>query len=99
MTMMTSFPKTLDPDQECGICGLKRDEHGDSRHEFNAEGILIPKAAPEPPRQQPPSERGAALLKDPTTGVMLRTVERLIQKGLLEGDDLVYIFGGGNANS
>ena len=97
--MMTSSPKTPDPDDLCGVCGYRREAHGDSNHEFNMDGDLIPKKTPDPARSNPPTERGQALLKDPTTGVMLRMVERMIQKGLLTGDDLVYIFGAGRADS
>jgi hypothetical protein len=96
MTTTTSSPVT--PDDECGVCGTIRDQHGDKAHEFNLDGVLKPKKMGEKGRAQPPMSREAQVLtKDPSTAVMLRLVEKLVARGLLEGEDLVYIFGGGNA--
>jgi len=97
---MTSSQRTPDPDEECRICGTKREEHGDRNHEFSSDGVLVPKKAPEPPREQAPQRRsyGGEAKPDPTAAY-LRLVERLIAKNLLNGEDLIYIFGGGNAHS
>lgn len=87
----------MDPDELCGVCNTKRDEHGDKNHEFNAEGNLIPLKPAEPPRQSAPKER------DPNpkpSGVEevekshLRLIEVLIEKGVLNGLDVVKILGG-----
>ncbi len=88
----------ISPDDLCGVCSTKRDEHGDKNHEFNLEGELIPKKKPEPARQSAPQPRGSGLNNDPVARLQIRLVERLVSKGLLEGDDLVYIFGGENEN-
>ena len=82
----------IDPDQVCELCGLKRDEHGDVQHEFSTDGILRKKAAPTVPKNISPAVRSVG--GDPTTRLTLRLIERLISKGVLEGDDLVHIFGG-----
>ena len=78
----------------CGLCGLKRDEHGEVQHEFSVEGVLKKKAPPTVPRNIPPSPRGQAMVNDPTVRMNLKLIERLIAKGVLDGDDLLYIFGG-----
>lgn len=94
---------TLDPDERCGVCEIARAEHGDMQHEFNLEGDLIPKKPSPPPRNTPPelrdnspvmSPKAKKLAEDPSTQVMLRLIERLTARGLLQGEDLQYIFGG-----
>lgn len=92
--MTTSTPS---PDDLCGVCGMTRENHGDSNHEFNLEGVLIPKKPPTPAPNRPPAARDEGR-PDPTAA-FLRLVERLIAKGVLEGDDLIYIFGGGHAGN
>jgi len=99
MMTTTSSPKMLDPDEECLVCGHRREIHGDMKHQFSTDGNLRAKPQPEPARQQAPTERGQQLAKDPTTAAMLRIVEVLIQKDILKGEDLVYIFGGARADS
>lgn len=70
-------------------------------HKFSTDGSLepLPKAAPA--RQAAPQERKHAslsvaepeLAKDPIARLQLRIIERLTTKGLLDGEDLMYIFG------
>ena len=92
---MTS--STVSPDDECGVCGTTRENHGDKHHEFDIDGNLRPKKKAEPARQQAPqTAAGQALARDASTQVVLRLVERLVAKQLLSGDDLLYIFGGGD---
>lgn len=80
----------IDIDEPCGVCNETRDMHGDKNHKFSAEGQLIPlETKPKPPVQVAPSTMQSNLI--------LRMVEVLIQKGLLVGDDLTYIFGGVSA--
>ena len=94
--MMTSTPS---PDDICAVCQVTRAEHGDSNHEFNLEDVLIPKKKPAPAPNTPPAQRGVTVGVAEVVALNLRLVERLIAKGVLEGDDLVYIFGGGNADN
>lgn len=82
----------MNPDDICGVCNLTRDQHGDMQHEFSADGVLKKKTPPPVPNNVSPAIRGMA--NDPTVRLVLRMVQRLTDKGLLEGDDLVYIFGG-----
>lgn len=96
--MMTT---SNNPDDPCGVCQTQRDEHGDKMHEFNLLGYLIPKAEPEAPRQSPPQLKGDELKSaaqvlgsDPVARLQLRLITRLVNKGLLDGADLVHIFGG-----
>lgn len=92
----------MGPDDLCGVCETKRDEHGDKQHEFNLAGDLIPKKKPEPARQQPPKERGEAPAT-PIKGVEevekshLRLIEVLVTKGVLNGHDVVQILGGSSS--
>jgi hypothetical protein len=92
---MSSTPS---PDDECGVCGATRENHGDKNHEFSIEGVLTPKKAPAAPRQMAPSPRAAALGADPVARLVIRLVERLAQKGLLDGEDMLKIFGGEDAS-
>jgi len=86
-------------DDLCGVCSLTRENHGDTNHEFNSEGMLIPKKKLEPPRNTPPAARQSGVGLDEMVALELRLVQRLIAKGLLDGDDLLFIFGSSNANS
>lgn len=90
-------PVGISPDDRCGVCDETRENHGDKNHEFNLEGILIEKKAPQPPRAMAPAVRG--LSSDPVTRLVLRLVERLVAQGILKGDDMLYIFGGDDASS
>lgn len=101
--MTTSTPPTtLDPDEPCGVCDTARADHGDMKHEFNADGDLIPIKAGPPPKKEAPQHRddvptmspaAEVLAKDVSTQMVLRMVERMTAKGLLNGEDLQYIFG------
>ncbi len=91
----------MNPDDICGVCGSKRDEHGDRAHEFNLEGNLVEKKKPEPARQSPPGElRGSSPTSAKPSGVEevekshLRLIEVLIGKGVLDARDVVSILGG-----
>jgi len=90
---MTSSPPKAD--DVCEVCCETRENHGDKQHEFSLDGVLKTKKAPEPPRNQPPRERGAAgaLAQDPVARLQIRMIERLVAKGMLDGEDLMYIFG------
>lgn len=85
------------PDEECQLCGVTRENHGDSNHEFSTDGQLRPVKRGEPPRKEAPRER------DPNhspKGVeemekaFLRLNEVLLEKGILDGRDLIKILGG-----
>lgn len=77
-------------DDICEVCMETREFHGDKNHEFSSDGVLTPKKKPEPPKPGPIPRT----IPDPTQAALLRLVERLISKELIQGDDLVYIFGG-----
>jgi hypothetical protein len=89
----------LNPDEACEVCGETRINHGDKQHRFSTDGALIPVQPGPAPRNAPPTSGGQAaiLSKDPTTQLVLRLVDRLINNGTLSGDDALYIFGGGYA--
>lgn len=93
--MPTSIPETdkINPDETCGLCGIARDQHGDKAHQFSSDGLLVPtrpKKEEQVVRHTPPNSQEQLNMN-------MRLIERLIAKGLLDGDDLVYIFGGINA--
>lgn len=79
----------LSPDDLCGVCGTIRELHGDKNHKFDLDGNLIP--VKEPVNKMPAAPR---VIKDPVPATMLRLVERLVAKKLLDGDDLLFILGG-----
>ena len=87
----------LNPDEPCSVCGIKRDEHGDTNHEFNLDGQLIPLKPAPPSRQDPPRERDPKA-KPPGVEEMekafLRLNEVLLEKGVIDGRDLIQILGG-----
>lgn len=87
----------LNPDELCSICEVKRDEHGDMNHEFNLLGQLIPLKPAAPARQDPPKERDPNP-KPHGVGEMekafLRLNEVLLEKGVIDGRDLIQILGG-----
>lgn len=89
---MTPSTRSLYPSDICAICGETRENHGDKRHVFSVDGELVDLPTPAKARQQSPE--GRALAKDPTANLMLRVVQKLIAKNILDGEDLVYIFGG-----
>lgn len=88
------------PDDECALCGLTRENHGDSNHKFSQDGELIPVKPGPPARQQPPEEKKASLsapakdlAEDTTAQAFLRLVDVLVKKEVLDGQDLMYILG------
>lgn len=91
--------EALDPDEVCGVCNTTRENHGDKHHAFSKDGELIPLKPGMPARRQPPAPRGSmpAVMEAQSTGLLLRLIERLAQKGLLDGPDLFMIFGGSDA--
>lgn len=98
-TTSSPVPKANDI---CGVCAETRENHGDKQHEFSIDGVLK-KLSPAPQaKSTPPAERGSApaqqLSNDPIARLQVRLIERLVAKGILEGDDLIYIFGGGNVS-
>lgn len=96
--MSNPMTEPLNPYDRCAVCDTTREEHGDKHHAFSLDGELIPLKPGMPPRRQAPTPRGAMPmnLESQTTGLLLRLIERLAQKGLLEGPDMVMIFGGPN---
>lgn len=91
----------MSPDDECGVCGTARDQHGDKNHQFNLEGQLIPVKEREAPRQQPPQHRDdpkpaqAGVDNKPDVhSAFLRLTEVLIEKEVLDAKDIFRILGG-----
>lgn len=92
--------EALDPLEVCEVCGDIREEHGDKNHEFSQDGIIVPIKKGEPARQSPPRAKDDQLgvevdriSRDPVTAMSLRMIERLVAKNLLDGEDLMFIFG------
>lgn len=99
---MTMTNSSVSPDDECQVCMETRENHGDKNHKFSVDGILEPKEPAPKARQQPPAFKGQEsraqrLGGDPTAALSLRLIERLVSKGVFNGDDLVYLFGGEDA--
>lgn len=103
MTNSSSDKVNINPDEPCFICGLARVDHGDARHEWSADGKITIKPEPAPAREQAPQPRSTArressaaevLGSDPVARLSLKLITRLVDKGLLDGDDLLYIMGG-----
>lgn len=106
--MMMTATKPLaenGPDDLCGVCDTTRENHGDMNHVFSIDGNLQTLPQRPHPRQQPPREKGekthaslsaeaSAISRDPVTSMSLRLIERLIAKNILNGEDLLIIFGG-----
>lgn len=98
---------TNSPDDLCGVCQNRRDEHGDVNHKFSLEGRLEKLEPAPPPREQAPVHRD-----DPKMPMMpggninlaqaismehnfsLRLMETLVDKGLLDAKDVIHILGG-----
>lgn len=93
MTTITTDP-IPSADDICGVCAETRENHGDKRHQFSIDGVLIALKPAPMPKNLAPTPRGQVVGNDPVARMVLRMVERLIAKGVLEGDDLVHIFGG-----
>lgn len=90
----------LSPDEECGVCGTQRDQHGDKQHQFNLDGQLIPLKPAEPPRQTAPRERDPNLKPsgvEEQHKAFLRLNEVLLEKGVIDGSDLIRILGGSSS--
>lgn len=85
-----------DREDVCGVCGETRENHGDMNHVFDVEGQLKRKEAAGPPRQAPPEMAGTTAQM--TQNAFLRLIEVLVNKGLLDGEDLVRVFGGDSSN-
>lgn len=97
-TMTSSQPKA---DDVCAVCDETRENHGDKQHEFSLDGVLKPIKQGAPARSEPPRERtaaGVALGNDPVARLQVRLIERMVAKGLFDGEDLMYIFGNGNVS-
>lgn len=83
------------PDEVCGVCEETRENHGDKNHEFNAEGVLIPKKkapdkAPDAPKPPPPPSTQADVKHIQDSFATL--VEVLAEKEILSPHDIVRIF-------
>lgn len=102
---MTISTPVNSPDDICQLCFTKRDEHGDRRHKFSDNGELeeadsTPPPSTRPKEKTPLSKKEAAkveaLSKDPVARLQLRLIEVLTKRGMLDGEELSFIFGGTN---
>lgn len=89
------------PDDVCAVCNHTRLVHGDMQHEFSQTGQLINKAdRPEPKKEAPklrePDEdqKRQDFQETLETNAILRLTEVLLDKGLIDGKDTMYIFSG-----
>ena len=84
------------PDDICGVCDTKRDEHGDMNHEFNLDGQLIPFKRGEPPKREAPRPAGGGVEnRTPDSAqAFARLMDIMVRKEMLTASELVYIFGG-----
>jgi len=81
----------ISPDDECGVCSTKRDQHGDKLHVFTLTDQLIPVKEPPAPRQQAPQHReDKPQLEKPFATL----VEILAEKQVIDAKDVVRIFFG-----
>lgn len=92
----TTTDQTVSADDVCEVCGETRENHGDKKHKFSIDGQLIPIEPGPKPSNTPPAR---AVANDPVARLHLRLVERLVAKGIFDGTDLLYIFGGADASS
>jgi len=73
----------------CQICGATKEEHSGYEHIFSLDGSLKAKSA----TKQPPPIQNASLVTNHLSGLILRLIETLAAKGLLDARELAYIFG------
>lgn len=99
---MTTQPAKPNIDDKCMVCGVSRVDHGDKNHVFSVDGNLI-KLEPRPePKQKPPRTIDEAeqdkvtqeLAKSMEINAVLRLTEVLIEKGILDSKDTMFIFSG-----
>lgn len=92
-----------DPDRQCVLCGLTRMDHGDSNHKFSINGELNTVEKGPEPKNTPPSVKLEHATKDDLLNdlkksveaqAVMRLTEVLIEKGILDGKDTMYIFSG-----
>ena len=89
------------PDDVCLVCNTTRLNHGDRQHEFSLTGQLINKADRPEPKKEAPKLREAdeeqkqqEFQETMETNAILRLTEVLIDKGVIDGKDTMYIFSG-----
>ena len=91
------------PDDKCMICGRARDMHGDLNHKFSSDGSLVSKNPGEEAKNQPPKVKPEHATKEELLQYMsedlqakavMRLTEVLLEKGILEGKDTIYIYSG-----
>ena len=78
-----SSPTPPTDETPCGVCSSDRAAHATLNHEFNVEGVLIPKKHTPQPLRRPPV---------PSDSVILRLINVLASKGILTEQDLGNIF-------
>jgi hypothetical protein len=87
----------MSPDEECGVCGETRENHGDKMHEFTLTDQVIQKKPGEPARQNPPRERGTTEPSPQAKAASFAClVEVLAEKGILDHHDIIRIFSAGH---
>lgn len=96
----------ISPDDECLVCGTKRDEHGDKHHKFSTDGQLVELDPAPKPRMEAPRHRDDLAGVEPGPDLKLAfatLVEVLSEKQinfdgvnrpLLSTHDVIRIFSG-----
>jgi len=81
-----------DDETPCSVCGNTKAEHEGFHHTWTDNpGDLNKKQS----RSTPPMHRDAqAVAENHVTKLVLRLIERLSEKGLLDSRDMLHIFGG-----
>lgn len=97
----------MSPDDECLVCGTKRDEHGDKHHEFSlTSDVPVPKKKPEPGKEPPKERQPQTLaeanrrideltlrLKD-TREAFIRFLELQVERKVIDAKDILKVLGG-----
>lgn len=87
----------MSPDEECLICGTKRDEHGDKLHQFSTDGSLVPITPGVKPREEAPKPKSEVTTSGPDVSkAFAALVEILAEKELINARDIIRIFSSGS---
>ena len=95
------------PDDICKVCNTTRENHGDLNHYFSNDGSLIPRTPPGNAQKQPPKVKPEHATKEELLQYMsedlqakavMRLTEVLLEKGLIDGKDTIYIYSGNRSS-
>lgn len=83
------------PEDQCEVCLVTRENHGDKNHKFSEDGVLVPLEPAKPAENAPPARRGEKEERLPTPANFVALLDILISKDLLNAYEVAYILGGG----